>query len=104
MGGSLGGSLVIYNNAFLATIHMSSLSTVRNDLNLVSNPSLTFASLPKLTYIGTNIRICENNAAFPIPSGPPDAPIGGLTSFYSKGFNVCQIQQGSGACANVICP
>jgi hypothetical protein len=73
-------------------------------LSIRFNPSLTFASLPKLTYISQNIYICKNNAAFRIPSGPPDAPTGGLTSAGLKGTTLCYFQQGASTCSTVTCP
>jgi hypothetical protein len=91
-----GENLVISSNAVLATIILPSLSTVTGYLSIVSNPSLTLAHLPKLTFIGDRIFFLENNAAFRIPSGPPDAPTGGLVVTGSlKGTNNCHLNQGS---------
>jgi hypothetical protein len=95
----MGGSLNIYSNVALTTISLPSLSTVVVFLQIYSSPSLTFASLPKLTFIGTSIGICQNNAAFRVPSGPPDAPTGGLTSAGRKGQNACSFQHGASTCS-----
>jgi hypothetical protein len=60
--------------------------------------------LPKLTFISQDIRICQNNADFVIPSGQPNAPVGGLTSFAYKGDGFCWFQQGAATCDLDICP
>jgi hypothetical protein len=96
--------LAIHTNAVLATINLPSLSSVAGELHIRSNPSLTFAHLPKLTFIGWTIHICQNNGAFLIPSGPPDAPAGGLTSNQYKYYPHCDFQQGAGTCSRVTCP
>jgi hypothetical protein len=97
------GYLHIENNAVLA-VNLPSLSTVAGFLAILGNPSLTFASLPNLTLIELNIAICANNDAFRIPSGPPDAPNGGLTSAGAKDQPECYFQQGNGTCSFVTCP
>jgi hypothetical protein len=100
------GHLFIFANTALTTIALPSLSTVVGGFDISYNAALTFAHLPKLTYIGTTIGICSNNAAFLIPSGPPDAPTGGLVvSGTNKGQKICHYQQGSGPCGGVeTCP
>jgi hypothetical protein len=98
-------SLTISNNAVLATINLSSLSTLVGSLTIYVNPSLTHASLPKLTYIASIIFICQNNADFVIPSGPPDAPTGGLVvTGPLKNTESCYFQQGADTCTTVTCP
>jgi hypothetical protein len=99
------GHLTIRSNAILTTINFLSLITVVGALNIWYNPFLTFASLPKLTYIGSTIGICANNAAFRIPSGPPYAPTGGfMVNGSSKGQVHCNFQQGASTCTFVTCP
>jgi hypothetical protein len=94
----------IVDNALLATLSFPSLSTVAS-LDIRTNPSLTFAHLPKLTFIGGQLSICANNAAFIIPSGPPNAPTGGfVVTGPSKGQPNCNLQQGNMTCSAVICP
>jgi hypothetical protein len=102
----IGGSLGIYTHNVLTTINLPSLSAMSGDLYIFDNPSLTFAHLPKLTFIEFSIGICQNNAAFRIPSGPPDAPTGGLvvTGQY-KGTPSCRLQDGASPCASrTTCP
>jgi hypothetical protein len=100
-----GGYLEIRTNAVLATIRLPQLSTVVGFLTIHSNPSLTFIHLPKLTFIGDRLFFCDNNAAFLIPSGPPDAPVGGfaVTGFW-KGTKNCFFQQGNATCTYMNCP
>jgi hypothetical protein len=100
------GALDIFSNAVLPTIGLPSLSVVISWLAIYSNPSLTLLSLPKLTHIGDHIRFCINNAVFTIPSGPPNAPTGGLVVINSqKGNEKCFLQQGAAACGPpVTCP
>jgi hypothetical protein len=101
----MGGHLLIQSNTALATIILPSLSAVVRDLRIQTNAALTFAHLPKLTFIGGWVRICSNNAAFLIPSNPPNAPAGGLVvTGGSKGQSNCYLQQGSSTCSFVICP
>jgi hypothetical protein len=104
--GTLSGSyLSIRINNALATINLPSLSILTGYLEIRDSPSLTFVSLSKLTFIGVQILICLNNAAFTIPSGPPNAPTGGLVVTGSlKGTKNCYLQQGSGTCSLVTCP
>jgi hypothetical protein len=100
------GHTVIINNAVLARINFPELSTVVRSLNIYSNPFLTFANLPQLTFIGATLGFCQNNAVFRIPSGPPNAPTGGLvvTGSYKGQPWSCWYQQGSGACTGAYCP
>jgi hypothetical protein len=79
---------------------------VVESLFILTNPSLTFAHLPKLTFIGDRIFICVNNADFVIPSGPPDAPTGGLVVTGSfKNTESCLYQHGAVDCSSfVTCP
>jgi hypothetical protein len=101
------GYLYLQSNSVLATIHLPALSAVRGYLSIQSHPFLTLVHLPKLTFIGDRLFFCENNAAFRIPSGPPDAPTGGLVVTSShKNQAQCYVQQGSDFCngAYVTCP
>jgi hypothetical protein len=60
--------------------------------------------LPLLTYIDEIINICQNNADLVVPSGPPNAPTGGLVvSGQFKRTQVCFFQV-DGVCSSVICP
>jgi hypothetical protein len=79
---------------------------VVKSLVILDNPFLTFTHLPKLTFIGDAIFICANNADFVIPSGPPDAPAGGLVVTGSlKNTDNCFYQQGAVDCSSfVTCP
>jgi hypothetical protein len=98
-------SLDIYTNAVLATISLPSLSAVIATLRINQNPSLTLAQLPVLTFLGDRISICVNNAAFLIPSSPPNAPTGGLVVTGSnKGTSNCVLSQGSAICTSTRCP
>jgi hypothetical protein len=96
----------IRTNNLLARIDLPDLSVVNSDLGVYSNPALTFVSLPKLTFIGGIIQFCENHADFRIPSGPPDAPLGGLVVSGSKKNQMqCYRKSGSALCgAPTICP
>jgi hypothetical protein len=97
-----GGSLLCSSNPLLTSLHLSLLSTLVLNLQIRTNPSLTFASLPNLTFIGGGIYICSNNALFTIPSGPPNAPTGGfVVTGSSKGQNTCHLKQGTNTCSPV---
>jgi hypothetical protein len=100
-----GTKLDFNTNTVLATITLPSLSTVLGILYIDENPSLTFVHLPKLTFIGNFIRICQNNAVFRIPTGPPNAPSNGLVvTGTNKGKVACFLQQGNATCTTVTCP
>ena len=104
---SVGEHLYINTNTALTRIDFPSLGAVGGNLFMYSNSMLTDLHLPKLIKIVSYIYFCQNHASFRIPSGPPDAPSGGLvvTGQY-KGRNSCYLQQGAGLCSglNVICP
>jgi hypothetical protein len=101
------GFLDINNNNILTRINFSSLSYVGGFLQVAVNPALTFASLPFLSQVQSNINFCQNNSVFRIPnpdSGTAAAP--GLTSVLAKGTHNCFYQNGSETCTNafVTCP
>jgi hypothetical protein len=102
----INGYLDINSNTRLATVLLPSLAVVGDDFTFLYNPALTLAQFPSLTFIGNRILFCSNNAAFRIPSGPPNAPTGGLVvTGAAKGRLSCFLQQGSGECGQpVICP
>jgi hypothetical protein len=93
-------------NAVLTSVLFPFLTTVVSDFVVQLNPSLTFIRVPRLTYIGGIIALCENNAAFTVPTGYPRAPAGGLVvSGDAKGASECPIAQGAGSCAAAVaCP
>jgi hypothetical protein len=101
----VGGYLQVAMNPVLVYASFPSLTAVVGFLSIRFNPALTYASLPKLTHISEAILFCQNHADFRIPSGPPDAPTGGLVvTGQLKGANSCFFQQGAGTCAPSICP
>jgi hypothetical protein len=101
--GNVNGSLIIVNNTVLASIYLPSLSAVVEYFQILNNPSLTFTHLPRLTFIGGFIAICLNSPAFLIPSGPPNAPTGGLVvTGQFKGQPQCHYQQGSNVCSSLV--
>jgi hypothetical protein len=94
-----------YHDA-LTVASFPALSRITDTLYVETNPAFTYLNVPKLTYIGGWMDFCENNAAFRIPSGPPNAPTGGLKVTGSrKGTEFCFLMQGDGVCnINSICP
>jgi hypothetical protein len=99
------GSMYVDENDVLTTVSFPLLSVVGTHLDIHNDVALTLAHLPKLTYIGGYIFFCQNNAAFVIPDGPPNAPLGGLEVIEAnKGKTICRLQQGAGVCTNVPCP
>jgi hypothetical protein len=100
-----GGYLDIQQNNMLTRVDFASLSFVGGYLLIRFNAALMFASLPRLSQVQDQIYFCQNAPSFVIPnpaSGTAAPP--GLTSVSSKGQAVCNLQQGSAACATVICP
>jgi hypothetical protein len=96
------GYLGIRYNTVLTIINLPSLSSVVGYLLIAGNPRLTRAQLPKLTFVGSVLLFCENHASFVIPSGPPDAPFGGLqvTGQYKDTDN-CNLESGTAACGTL---
>jgi hypothetical protein len=96
--------LAIQTNVVLATIILQSLSSIKGTFVLRFNPLLTLLHLPMLTFISEYMNICMNNAVFVIPTGLPNAPIGGLvvTGSYKGTYN-CKFQSGT-VCSTVKCP
>jgi hypothetical protein len=98
------GFLSFRVNSALTTLNLPSLSIVTESLAIFDNPLLTYASLPKTTFIGSFMTICANSAFFTIPSSP-NAPAGGLVvSGVYKNQVMCNLQQGDMACSLVSCP
>jgi hypothetical protein len=100
------GFLSINNNNMLTRIDFATLSYVGGNLQIYNIPTLTFASLSRLSQVLGQITICQNAPSFIIPnpaSGTAAPP--GLTSVLYKGnASSCYFQQGSGGCALVTCP
>jgi hypothetical protein len=99
------GYLRIRNNNRLTRIDFASLSYIGNYLIIQGNPTLTFATLPRLSQVQNEIFFCENAPSFIIPnaaSGTAAPP--GLTSVQLKGQFLCQLRDGSAICITVTCP
>ena len=95
----VGTALIVAANPTLTRFDVPSLSIVGGYLNFNTNAMLTLASLPKLTYINDRLLFCANNPAFMIPSGPPNAPAGGLVvSGANKNRPACFLFQGAQPC------
>jgi hypothetical protein len=99
------GYLVVYTNNMLTRVDFASLSYVGGALDINSNPTLTFGSLPRLSQVRGTFGICQNAPSFVIPnpaSGTAAPP--GLTSVTRKGQPNCYFQNGSATCAIGTCP
>jgi hypothetical protein len=93
------------SSQILARVDLAALTYIGADFYIHGNPSLTFASLPRLSQVQGAMAFCQNAPSFVIPnaaSGTAAAP--GLTSVGFKGTGNCQLQNGSGACVLVTCP
>jgi hypothetical protein len=94
------GLLNIKGHADLTRVDFPSLRSVAGYLLIHTNTKLTYASLPQLTFIGKQLYFCGNHPSFLIPTGPPNAPQGGLAvTGQFKGMDVCWIRNGNGACS-----
>jgi hypothetical protein len=96
----------IYSNTVQTMVTFPLLAVLKGGIDLFDIPALTYANLPKLTYIGEVIYICENNTTFRIPSAPPNAPSGGLKiTGPSADLSTCFLKQGTGVCSGpTACP
>jgi hypothetical protein len=98
----MNGLIALLSNQFVGSFSFASLSIVNGKLSLSDNLSLTYVYLPKLTYINGAIVICGNNEAFMVPSGPPNAPSGGLlVTGADKGKPLCRLQDGASSCLSM---
>jgi hypothetical protein len=98
--------MVIRNNAALASISLPKLGYLRRSLIIRKNPLLTYLNMPLLVEIENFLQICENNAAFVVPTTSPNAPAGGFNvdgldyNGYNDDLNTCTVADGDSACSN----
>jgi hypothetical protein len=81
----------------LSQIIAPSLKILQSFLTISDNAALTYLHLPVLTYIAGRINICQNNPAFKVPTGPPDAPVERFYSGASPSI-VCTLADGNATC------
>jgi hypothetical protein len=102
-----GGGFSFSNNVKLTLINLPAYARNLGELRFDANTILTYINVPVLTYIYDQIFICANHANLVYPTGPPNAPSGGLkVQGPKKGTLACYLRSGATACTGTyaICP
>ena len=71
---TVGGALIIENNAMLKEVHLPALEHVEKYLHIHDNNSLTIVEMPRLKLVGGELSLATNPSLTGVAIGSAQAP------------------------------